>query len=106
MFAKEISSPIPNLFHRVRCYLRPFVTEPYSLNKLLGLYIDVHAYEKNGIELEKSYEAVSDVEPSSSLREPEFVFEKVPEQRHCPAQRPLIDIRKIHHGSIADLLAG
>ena len=36
----------------------------------------------------------SDVESSSSLKEPVFVLEKLLEQRRRPAQRPHIDIGK------------
>ena len=61
--------------------------------------VDVHRYEKIRAELEKSYKAVrvvSDVESSSSLSEPVFVSERLPEQRRHPAQRPRIDINKTH----------
>ena len=71
--------------------------------------VDVHGYEKIRAELEKSYKAVrvaSDVESSSSLSEPVFVSERLPEQRRCPAQRPRIDISKTHHSGVAELLAG
>ena len=71
--------------------------------------VDVLGYEKIRAELEKSYKAVrvaSDVESSSSLSEPVFVSEKLPEQRCCPAQRPRIDINKTHHTGVAELLAG
>ena len=71
--------------------------------------VDAHGYENIRAELEKSYKAVrvaSDVESSSSLSEPVFVSEKLPEQRHRPAQRPRIDIGKTHHSRVADLLAG
>ena len=71
--------------------------------------VDVHGYEKIRAELEKSYKAVSvasDVESSSSLSEPVFVSERLPEQRRRPAQRPRIDINKTHHNGVAELLAG
>ena len=71
--------------------------------------VDVHGYEKIRAELEKSYKAVrvaSDVESSSSLSEPVFVSERLPEHRRCPAQRPRIDINKTHHSGVAELLAG
>ena len=48
----------------------------------------------------------SDVESSSSLSESVFVSEKLPEQRHRPAQRPRIDIGKTHQSGMADLFAG
>ena len=59
--------------------------------------------------MEKPYEAVTvagDVEPSSSLSEPAFVSEKLPEQHRRPAERPFIDIGRTHHSGVADLLAG
>ena len=62
--------------------------------------VNVHGYEKIRAELEKSYKVVrvaSDVESSSSLSEPVFVSERLPEQRRRPAQRPLIEISKTHH---------
>ena len=71
--------------------------------------VDVHGYEKIRAELEKSYKAVrvaSDVESSSSLSEPVFVSERLPEQRRRPAQRPRIDIIKTYHSGVAELLAG
>ena len=71
--------------------------------------VDVHGYEKIRAELEKSYKAIrfaSDVESSSSLSEPVFVSERLPEQRCRPAQRPRIDINKTHHSGVAELLAG
>ena len=71
--------------------------------------VDVHGYEKIRTEVEKSYKAVkveSEVESSSSLSEPVFVSEKLPEQRRRPAQRPCIDINKTHHSGVAELLAG
>ena len=71
--------------------------------------VDAHGYENIRAELEKSCKAVrvaSDVESSSSLSEPVFVSEKLPEQRRHPAQRPRIDIRKTHRCRVADLLAG
>ena len=70
--------------------------------------VNVHGYEKIRAELEKSYKAVrvaSDVESSSSLSEPVFVSERLPEQRRRPAQRPRIDISKTHHSGVAELLA-
>ena len=70
--------------------------------------VDAHRYENIRAELEKSYKAVrvaSDVE-SSSLSEPVFVSEKLPEQRRRPALRPRIDIGKTHHRGVAELLAG
>ena len=71
--------------------------------------VDVHGYEKIRAELEKSYKAVrvaNDIESSSSLSEPVFVSERLPEQRRRPAQRPRIDINKNHHSGVAELLAG
>ena len=71
--------------------------------------VNVHAYEKVRAELEKSHKAVrvaSDVESSSSLSEPVFVSERLPEQRRRPAQRPPIDISKTHHSGVAELLDG
>ena len=71
--------------------------------------VNVRGYEKFRAELEKSYEAVrvaSDVESSSSLSEPVFVSERLPEQRRRPAQRPRTDIRKTHHSGVVELLAG
>ena len=71
--------------------------------------VNVHGYEKIRAELEKLYKAVgvaSDVQSSSSLSEPVFVSERLPEQRRCPAQRPRIDISKTHHSGVAELLAG
>ena len=71
--------------------------------------VDVHGYENIRAELEKAYKAVrvaSDVESSSSLSEPVFVSEKLPEQRCRPARRPSIDIGNTHHSGVADLLAG
>ena len=71
--------------------------------------VNVHGYEKIRAELEKSYKAVrvaSDVESSSSLSEPVFVSERLPEQRRRPAQRPRIVISKTHHSGVAELLAG
>ena len=70
--------------------------------------INVHGYEKIRAELEKSYKAVrvaSDVESSSSLSEPVFVSERIPEQRRRPAQRPRIDISKTHHSGVVVLLS-
>ena len=71
--------------------------------------VNVHGYEKIQAELEESYKAVrvaSDVQSSSSLSEPVFVSERLPEQRRHPAQRPRIDIEKTHHSGFAELLAG
>ena len=71
--------------------------------------VNAHGYEKIRPELEKSYNAVriaSDVESSSSLSEPVFVSERLPEQRRRPAQRPRIDIGKTYHSGVAELLAG
>ena len=71
--------------------------------------VNVHGYEKIRAELEKSYKAVrvaSDVESSSSVSEPVFVSERLPERRLCAAQRPRIDIGKTHHSRVAHLLAG
>ena len=71
--------------------------------------VNVHGSEKIRAELEKSYKAVrveSDVESSSSLIEPVFVSERLPEQRRRPAQRPRIDNKKTHHSGVAELLAG
>ena len=48
----------------------------------------------------------SDVEPSSSLSEPVFVSEKLPEQRRCPVQRPRTDIGETHYSGAAEFLAG
>ena len=67
--------------------------------------VNVHGYEKIRAELEKSYKAVrveSDVESASSLSEPVFVSERLPEQR----RRPRIDIEKTHHSCVAELLVG
>ena len=88
--------------------------ETFSDSALQGGYnpwesVDVHEYEKIRTELETSYKAVrvaSDVECSSSLSEPVFVSERLPEQRRCPTQRPRIDINKTHHSGVAELLAG
>ena len=71
--------------------------------------VDIHGYEKIRAELEKLYKAVkvaSDVESSSSVSEPVFVSERLPEQRRRPAQRPRIHISKTHHSGVAELLAG
>ena len=71
--------------------------------------VNVHGYEKIRAELEKSYKAVrvvSDVESSTSLSEPVFVSERLPEQRRRPAQRPRIDFSKTHLSGVAELLAG
>ena len=71
--------------------------------------VNAHGYENIWAELEKSYKAVrvaSNVESSSSLSEPVFVSERLPEQRRRPAQRPRIDISKTHHSGVAELLAG
>ena len=71
--------------------------------------VDVHGYEKIRAELENSYKAVSvasDVESSSSLSEPVFVSERLPEQLRRPAQSPRIDINKTHHFGVTELLAG
>ena len=71
--------------------------------------VNVHGYKKIRAELEKSYKAVrlaSDVWSSLSLSEPVFVSERLPEQRHRPAQRPRIDISKTHHSGVAELLSG
>ena len=65
--------------------------------------------EKTRAELQKSYKAVrvaSVVESSSSLSEPVFVREKLPEQRRSPAQRSRIDIGKTHCSGIVELVAG
>ena len=70
--------------------------------------VNVHGYEKIRAELEKLYKAVrvaNDVESSSSLSEPVFLSEKLPEQRRRPAQRPRIDISKTHQSGLAELLA-
>ena len=56
---------------------------------------NVHGYEKFRAEVEKSYKAVrvaTDVESSSCFSEPVFVWEKLPEQRRRPGQRPRIVI--------------
>ena len=87
--------------------------ETFSVSALQRDYIpwesvNIHGYEKIRAELEKSYKAVrvaSDVESSSSLSEPVFLSETLPEQRR-PAQRPRIDISKTHHSGVAELLAG
>ena len=71
--------------------------------------VNIHGYEKIRAELEKPYKSVrvaSNVESSSSLSEPVFVSESVPEQRRRPAQGPRIDISKTHHSGVAELLAG
>ena len=103
-----------------------FFTDPGSISSCMELHetfsdsalqcnynpwesVDVHGYEKIRAELEKSYKALrisSDVESSSSLSEPVFVSERLPEQRRRPAQRPRIDIIKTHHSGVAELLAG
>ena len=103
-----------------------FFTDPESISTCLELVetfcdravqsdyslwesIDVHGKEKIGAQLEKSYKAgkvASDVESSSSLSEPAFVSDKLPEQRRHPAQRPRIDIGKTHQCGVVDLLAG
>ena len=70
--------------------------------------VQVHGHEKIRAELEKSSKAVrvaSDVESSSSLSEPVFVSERLPEQRRRPVQRPSIDISETHHSGVAELLA-
>ena len=54
----------------------------------------------------KALRVASDVGSSSSSSELVFVSEKLPEQRRCLAQRPVIDIGKMHHSGVADLLAG
>ena len=71
--------------------------------------VNVHGYEKIRAELEKLYKAVrfaSDVQSSSSLGEPVYVSERLPEQRRRPAQRPRFDISKTHLSGVAELLAG
>ena len=71
--------------------------------------VDAHGYEKIRAKFENSYKAVrvaSDAESTSSLSEPVFVSEKLPEQRCRPAQRPRIDIGKTHYSGMADLLVG
>ena len=103
-----------------------FFTNPRSISSCMELFetfsdnalqcdyntwesVIVHGYEKIRAELEKSYKAVevaSDVVSSSSLSEPVFVSERLPEQRRRPAQRPRIDIGKTNHSRMADLLAG
>ena len=70
--------------------------------------VDAHGYEKVRAELEKSCKSVrvaSDVESSSSLSEPVFVSEKLPEQPRRPAKRPRIDIGETHYSGMTDLLA-
>ena len=103
-----------------------FFTEPASISSCMELLetfsdsalqcdynlcelVNVYGYEKIRAELEKSYKSVrvaSDVGSSSSLSEPVFVSERLPEQRRRPAQRPRIDICKTHHSGVAELLAG
>ena len=103
-----------------------FFTDPGSISSCMDLFetfsdsalqcnynpwesVNVHGYEKIRAELEKSYKAVrvaSDVESSSSLSEPVFLSERLPEQRRRPAQRPRIDISKTHQSGVAELLAG
>ena len=71
--------------------------------------VNAHGNKRIRAELEKSYKAVrvaSDVEFSSSLSEPVFVSERLPEQRRRPAQRPRIDNSKTLHSGVAELLAG
>ena len=105
---------------------RNFFTDPASISSCMELLetfsdsalqcdynpwesVNVHGYEKIRAELEKSYKAVrvaSDVESSSSLSEPVFVSERLPEQCRRPAQRSRIDISKTHHNGVAELLAG
>ena len=68
----------------------------------------VPGYDKIRAELEKSYKTVrvaSGVDSSSSLSEPLFVSERLPEQRRRPARRPRIDIGKTDYSGKADLLA-
>ena len=69
--------------------------------------VDTHGYEDIRAEFEKSYNGVrvaSDVESSSSLSEPVFLSERLPEQHRRLAQRPRIDIGKTHHYGVAQLL--
>ena len=62
--------------------------------------VEAHWYEK------KAEQIASDVESSSSLIGPAFVFEKLPEQRRRPAQRQRIDLEKTYDCSVANFLAG
>ena len=89
--------------------LETFSDRVFQCDYNLWASVNFHGYEGIRAELEKSYRAVriaSKVESSSSLSEPVFVSEKLPEQRHCPAQRPRIDIAKTQHSRVADMLAG
>ena len=107
---KETSLLILGLIRPVWSCLRPLVIVRFSVNTIHRWEsVDVHGYESIRAELEKSCKAVrvaSDVESSSSLSEPVFVSEGLPEQRRRPAQRPRIDISKTHHSGVAELLAG
>ena len=87
--------------------LRVSVIGLYSMTIILGSQLMFT--EKTRAELQKSYKTVrvaSVVESSSSLSEPAFVLEKLPQQRRRPAQRSRIDIGKTHCSGIAELVAG
>ena len=89
--------------------LETFSDRAFQCDYNLWALVNVYGYERIRADLEESYKAVriaSDVESSSSLSEPVFVSEKLPEQRHRSAQPPRIDIGKTHHSRVADLLAG
>ena len=99
---------------------RKLFTEPESISLCLKLLenfcdralqsehspwesVNIHGYEKIRAELEESYKVVrvvSDVESSSSLGEPIIISEKLPKQRHRPAQRPRIDLGKTHYSGV------
>ena len=67
-------------------------------------FVKLCDYENIYCEMVKSYKTVkiaSDVESSSSISEPVFVPEKLPEQRLCPAQRPRVDVEKTQHAASA-----
>ena len=106
---KETSSLILGLFRLAWSCLRLLVIVRFNVITILFESVNAHGYEKIRAELEKSCKAVrvaSDVEPSSSLSEPVFVSERLPEQSRRPAQRPRIDISETHHSGVAELLAG
>ena len=99
-----------------------FITDPASFSSCMELLetfsdkalqcgynplesVNVHGYEKIRAEFYKAVRVANDVESSSSLSEPVFVSEKLPEQRRRSAQRPRIDISKTHHSGVVELLA-
>ena len=70
---------------------------------------NVHGYDNNRTELEKSYKTVrvaNDMESSSSLGEPVFISVKLPDQRRRPAEGPRVDIWKTHFSAKAELVTG